>query len=752
MTVSAHLLDLRHLEELSLSVADVERASELLGRVPNRLEMGIIGALWSEHCGYRSSKRLLRRLPTTGPRVVQGPGENAGVVDIGGGLAVAFKIESHNHPSAIEPYQGAATGVGGILRDVFAMGARPIALLDSLRFGPLDDPHQRYLFQGVVAGIGGYGNCVGVPTVGGEVAFDDGYRHNCIVNAMCVGVVERSRLLRAAAAGPGNPVLLVGADTGRDGIHGATFASAELDARSSERRPAVQVGDPFLEKCLLEACLELAGDPRVVALQDLGAAGLASSAAELARRGDCGIDIDTSRVPRRETGMTPYEVVLSESQERMLVVVRRGDEEAVRSVFAKWGLHSEVIGVVTDTGRLVVRDGDTVVADLPLRLLVDEVPLRDLRMERPADLDVRLARHPLPDGPPWPPGEALLRLLASPNLGSRRPIFRRYDHQVGNDTIVGPGGDAALLRVRPTNIGLAVTTDGNSRYVALDPRRGAAIAVCEAARNVVAVGATPLAITNCLNFGNPEKPDVAWQLAEAVEGIAEACEALGVPVVSGNVSLYNDTEGTSIPPTPVIGMVGLLEDVGRHVTPAFVAVGDRVGLVGPLTAELGGSEYQRLAIGEAYGPPPRLDFDLERRVQAAVREAIAQGLLRSAHDCAEGGLAVAIAECCLAGGLGVDCRIAEVEASSSPTEVAGILFGESQSRFVVSFSIEAAAKLRGLMDRYRVPFRDLGTVEGKSIHIRGALDVPLAEARRVHERALLADDKSPLTPSETFGG
>jgi len=736
------------LAEVALTEEEYRLAAAALGRAPNALELGIVGALWSEHCGYKTSRPLLARMPTSGPRVVQGPGENAGAVDLGEGLACVFKIESHNHPSAIEPYQGAATGVGGILRDVFTMGARPVALLDSLRFGPLDEPQQRYLFEGVVAGIGGYGNCMGVPTVGGEVYFDESYRGNCLVNAMCVGVVERSRLVRAAAAGEGNPVLVVGADTGRDGIHGATFASVELDESSEQRRPAVQVGNPFLEKCLMEACLELVGDPRVVAVQDLGAAGLTSSAAELAWRGRCGIELDVARVSRRERGMTPYEVMLSESQERMLIVVRRGEEEAVRAAFARWDLHSDVVGAITGDGRLRVRDGDAVVADLPLGMLVDGVPLRHPEARRPAGLDAVLAREPLAHEPPWPASEALLRLLASPNIGSRRPVFRRYDHQVGDDTVVAPGGDAAVLRVRGTRMGIALTTDGNARYGVLDPRRGAAIAVCEAARNLVATGAEPLGVTNCLNFGNPEKPEVFWQLAEAVEGIAEACEALGVPVVSGNVSLYNDTSGVSIDPTPVIGMVGRLADVARRRTPAFAADGDVISLVGPVEASLGASEYQRLAEGVLAGPPPALDLDLERRVQGAVLEAVDAGLLASAHDCAEGGLAVALAECCLAGDRGAGCALDDlVTARPEARRTAAILFGEGQSRFLVSHSTEAAVQLRALMDRDRVPLRRLGEVGGDRIRIQGVLDVALDQARTAWEGALLDRGVTAIPPA-----
>jgi phosphoribosylformylglycinamidine synthase subunit PurL len=728
------------LQEVALTGEEYHLAVQILGRHPNHVELGIIGALWSEHCGYKTSKPLLRRLPTRGPRVLQGPGENAGAVDIGEGLAAVFKIESHNHPSAIEPYQGAATGVGGILRDVFTMGARPVALLDSLRFGPLQEARQRYLFDGVVAGIGGYGNCIGVPTVGGEVYFDESYRHNCLVNAMCLGIIRHEALTRAVAAGPGNPVLLVGADTGRDGIHGATFASVELDEQSEERRPAVQVGNPFLEKCLMEACLELAGDPRIVAMQDLGAAGLTSSTAELAWRGRCGIDIDVASAPRRERGMTPYEVMLSESQERMLLVVERGHEAEIAAAFAKWDLHSEVIGSITDTEHLVVRDGSEVVCDLPLEMLIDQVPMRHPQARRPAELDALLALDPLAATPPWDMDTALLRLLASPNIGSRRPVFRRYDHQVGDDTVIPPGGDAALLRVKGTKLAVAVTTDGNARYGRLDPRRGAEIAVAEAARNVVASGAEPLAATNCLNFGNPEKPEVFWQLSEAVDGIASACEALGTPIVSGNVSLYNDTTGVSIDPTPVIGMVGRIEDVEKRLTAGFRTAGDAVVLLGPADrAELGGSEYQRLAHGTAEGPPPALDLALERRVQDAVREAAAQGLLRSAHDCAEGGLAVALAESCLIGGIGVRAALPQLGKGPerSPSWVAGILFGETQSRFLVSLEKESRVQLRALLAQREVPYQEIGEVGGDRISIEGVVDVHLDAARAAFDGALL---------------
>jgi phosphoribosylformylglycinamidine synthase II len=735
------------LAEVALTRNEYQHLATELGREPNRLELGIVGALWSEHCSYKTSKPLLRTLPTTGPLVLQGPGENAGAVDIGNGLACVFKIESHNHPSAIEPYQGAATGVGGILRDIFTMGARPIALLDSLRFGPLDEPHQRHLFDGVVAGIGGYGNCIGVPTVGGELYFDESYRTNCLVNAMCVGVVEQGRMMRAIARGPGNLVLLVGADTGRDGIHGASFASVVLDASSAARRPAVQVGNPFLEKCLMEACLELAGDPRVIAMQDLGAAGLCGSTAELAHRGGCGIEVDVARASRRETGMTPYEVMLSESQERMLIVARPSDIRSLQDVFERWDLHSDVIGIILAEPRFVVRDGVDNVCDLPLDLLVDGAPPRGAPGPRPAKAESHDSdadeSAPLA-GPTWTPDEALLALIASPNLGSRVPVFRRYDTQLGDSTVILPGGDASLVRVEDSTVGLALSTDGNSRYAALNARQGAMIAVCEAARNVVATGAKPAAVTNCLNFANPEQALVWWDLHDAIEGIGEACRALEIPVVSGNVSLYNDTGGTGIDPTVVIGMVGVMSDVAGRCTAGFQAEGDLIALVGPIGDELGGSEYQRMASGLNRGDPPHLDMDLERRVQAFVLGAISDGLLQSAHDCAEGGIAIALAESCLLGDIGAWIGIDELgdirelgQLGGLIENEAGILFGESQSRFLISFAREALVRLHELAGRHSVPLRGLGSVGGERVCVTGCIDVPLREVRRAHEGALI---------------
>jgi phosphoribosylformylglycinamidine synthase len=725
------VVDERRLREVALTTEEYRAIVEALKRAPNEVELGMLGVLWSEHCSYKSSKALLRRLPSTSPAVIQGPGENAGAVNIGEGWAAVFKIESHNHPSAIEPYQGAATGVGGIIRDVIAMGARPIALLDSLRFGP--QPASSHHVEGVVAGIGGYGNCIGIPTVGGEVYFEECYANNPLVNAMCVGLVRVDRLMRARAEGTGNSLMLVGADTGRDGIHGASFASVELDETSSERRPAVQVGNPFLEKCLLEACMDLAHTDAVVAIQDLGAAGLTSSVAECAGRvSGAGAHIDVARVPRRERGMTPYHVMLSESQERMLVVVARGREAEVKSIFQAWDLTSAVIGHVTDDGYLTVVDGPALVASLPIGLLTEGAPPRRLvgvAAEQPPGLDVD-ALPPLVD-----PGATLLRLLASPNLSSRRGIFRRYDHMVGDATVVPPGGDAAMLRVKGTRLGLAVTTDCNSRYCHLDPHLGAQLAVAEAARNIVATGAHPLAVTDCLNFANPDRPEVFWEMEETIAGLAHACRALELPIVSGNVSLYNDSSGESaIYPTPVVGMVGLISDYGKRLAAGLRSEGDFVLLIGSSHNDLGGSEYLKVEHGVVAGRPPALDLSRERAVQRLVLAAAENGLLHSAHDCAEGGMLVALAECCLLGGMGVRCPAIRPEA---PLRMDAALFGESPSRFVVSLPSRAMPELQSLARRHHVEIALLGLAGGDTIEFEGQFRLPLAEIRQAWEGALI---------------
>jgi phosphoribosylformylglycinamidine synthase II len=725
-------IDRRKLREVALTSDEYMEIVRRLGREPNDVELGMLGVLWSEHCSYKSSKPLLRHLPTKGPRVLQGPGENAGAVDIGEGWAVVFKVESHNHPSAIEPYQGAATGVGGILRDVIAMGARPIALLDSLRFGPL--PESRHHFEGVVAGVGGYGNCVGVPTVGGEVYFDESYAGNPLVNAMCVGLVRTDQLKRARAQGAGNRLLLVGAQTGRDGIHGASFASLELDGATEERRPAVQVGNPFLEKCLLEACMELLDRPGVIAIQDLGAAGLTSSVAEVAARSGAGARLDVASVPRREQGMTPYEVMLSESQERMLIVVERGWERQVTGVFARWDLEASVIGEVTSDGQLVVVDGLEEVARLPVRLLTDGVPVRTLYSRPPAEQSAIADLDQLIMEPP-DLGAVLVSLMGSPNLGSRRPIFRRYDHMVGGATVVPPGGDAAVLRVPGSRLGLAVTIDGNGRYCRLDPYAGGQIAVAEAARNLVATGARPLAVTDCLNFGSPERPEVFWQLQEAIDGISAACRALGVPVVSGNVSLYNESVGSGpIDPTPVIGMVGLLSDYDQRLDPAFKGDGDFVLVVGETRNDLGASEYLSVLYREVGVRAPAIDLARERASQEFILASAAAGLLRSAHDVAEGGMLVALAECCLLGGRGVHCGGLRPDAD---VRLDAAFFGESQGRFVVSVRPRLTSELQAFARRHHVELALLGLTGGEAIEFDGQLRVGLAELRQVWESALL---------------
>jgi phosphoribosylformylglycinamidine synthase len=723
----AATVDPAALHEVALTESEYALIVKLLGREPNPIELGIFGAMWSEHCSYKTSKPLLRGFTTTGPGVLQGPGENAGAIDIGDGWAVVFKIESHNHPSAIEPHAGAATGVGGILRDVFTMGAFPIAALNSLRFGPLDLARNRHLFAGVVAGIGDYGNCFGVPTVGGEIYFEDCYTENPLVNAMAVGLIRRDHLMRARAEGKGNLVMLVGADTGRDGIHGATFASVELDADSEFRRPAVQVGNPFLEKLLMEACMELIEQDLVVGMQDLGAAGLTSSAVECAHRGGSGIEIDVAEVSRREQGMGTYEVMLSESQERMLIIVEPEKQVHVNRVFRKYDLHADVVGEVTDSGRLVVKNKDRVEVDLPLRLLVDEVPLRYPQVVAPpAAEEVAIETGQVTVN------AAFRKLIGSPNLGSRKSVFRTYDHQVQNNTVVLPGGDAAVVRIKGTRRAIALSTDGNGRYCHLDPRAGAAIAVAEAGRNVVATGARPAAITDCLNFGNPEKSEVFWQLKESVEGMAYACRELEVPVVSGNVSLYNDTSGVSVWPTPVVGMVGIIDDVDHVTRAAFRSAGDVVVMIGRTARELGGSEYASTCLGIVAGRPPRLDLELERRTWRAVLEMIGDGLLRSAHDVAEGGFAVAVAESSLFGGVGVRCD--RVQAAG--LDLAALLFSESQSRFVVSCAAEAVERVENLGREHEVATTVLGTVGGDRIVIGSFISEPLDAVRGLWEAAL----------------
>lgn len=725
----------RVLKEVALSQAEYRSIIALLGRAPNSVELGLFGAMWSEHCGYKNSRPLLKRFPTNGDRVLLKAGaENAGAVDIGDGFAIVMKVESHNHPSAIEPFQGAATGVGGIVRDIFTMGARPIALLDSLRFGSLSLARNRYLFSGIVGGVGGYANCLGIPTVGGETYFDRIYNGNPLVNAMCVGLIEHGHFISARAEGAGNPVLVVGAATGRDGIHGATFASAELDESSEERRPAVQVGDPFTEKLLMEACLELGKTGWIVGMQDLGAAGLTSAAVESAHKGGTGVELDVRKVPRREAGMTPYDVMLSESQERMLVIARAGHEEKVRRLFAHWGLHSEVIGKVIDEPVIRVRDGQTMVAEIPTHLLTDEVPAYTREVIEPPELVELWRLDPASLARDLPPvDEALLLLIASPDLCSREDIYRTYDTMVGTNTLVTPGSDAAVLRIRgiddqDTGKAIALSIDGNGRLTYLDPWNGGALAVAEAARNCVCAGARPLALTNCLNFGNPEKPLVYYQLAQSIDGMSAAARALQTPVISGNVSLYNESFGQPIYPTPVVGMVGLIE--GRPPTPsAFQIEHDIVALLGEPgmgPATLGGSTYLATIRGLIAGRPALLDLERERAVQQLALQAIAAGLLRSAHDCSDGGLAVALAECCLWSGLGLK---GELYLPDEPVAAAALLFGEAPSRIIVSLEPDKWPDLQQLAASGDVPLTRLGTVGGDRLALGDSLDLPVVMLR-----------------------
>jgi phosphoribosylformylglycinamidine synthase subunit PurL len=720
--------------EHGLTPDEYARICTTLGRAPNRVELGVLSVMWSEHCSYKSSRLLLKNLPTRGPRVLQGPGENAGIIDIGDGLAVAFKMESHNHPSFVEPYQGAATGVGGILRDIFTMGARPIATLNSLRFGSFDDPRTRFLVSGVVGGIGGYGNCIGVPTVGGEVYFAPGYNDNILVNAFSLGIVRSDAIFRARAAGVGNPVIYVGSKTGRDGIHGASLlASAEFSGATDEKRPTVQVGDPFTEKLLLEACLELMEQNAIVAIQDMGAAGLTSSSVEMAGRGGTGIVIDLDRIPLRETGMTPYEMLLSESQERMLIVAQAGAEEAVRRVFAKWDLDAAVVGHVTDDGMFRALHCGREVAQLPIDLLTEAAPAYARPAASMAQIEgmqeLGLEQISLPGDY----NQILLTLLDSPNIASKAWVYEQYDFLVRGNTMVAPGSDAAVIRVKGTHKGLAVSVDCNSRYCGLDPYVGAMIAVVESARNVVCAGGTPIGLTDCLNFGNPEKPEVMWQFAESVNGIRDACLALNVPVVSGNVSFYNETNGRPIPPTPTIAMVGLLDNIGHHTTQWFKNEGDLIVLLGRTREELGGSEYLALAHGLVRGTPPWIDLEVERQLQRVCREAIADGLVRSAHDVAEGGLAVALAECCVSGPGAPLGAVIDLEGSIRPD---ALLFGESQSRVILSLRRRHLGRLRELAAEADVPLAILGEVRGRRLVINPLIDVDVDEVRRTWSSAL----------------
>lgn len=723
---------------MGLTDDEYRRVVERLGRRPNYVETGLFGVLWSEHCSYKSSRAYLKKFPTSGPQVLQGPGENAGVVDIGDGIGIAFKMESHNHPSAVEPYQGAATGVGGILRDVFTMGARPIAFLNSLRFGPLEDGHTRYLFANVVAGIGGYGNCVGIPTVGGEAVFDPAYTHNPLVNAMCVGMLPADAIATGAAKGVGNPVFVVGSRTGRDGIHGATFAST--DNPKEKERSAVQVGDPFLGKLLMEACLELISTGAVVGIQDMGAAGLTSSSAEMASRAGGGVELYLDLVPCRESGMSPYEMMLSESQERMLVVMEKGQESLAFDILHKWDLQVEEIGKVTDDGRLRLLFHGDVVADVPVSLLVDEAPVYQRsvvdRYHQPG-LDVSL---PVPSSN-WE--AAWLELLAHPTIADKRWIYQQYDTSVRASTLVGPGSDAALVLVPGTQKAVAMATDGNGRYVYLNPRVGGAIAVAEAARNVVCSGARPLALTNCLNFGNPEKPAIMRQFADAVEGMGEASRALDVPVVSGNVSFYNETGGTDIFPTPVVGVVGVLDALNRATPSSFQGDGHEVVLVGVDERGLHGSLYWQLQAGKPAGDAPYFRIEEEVRVQKLVQAAIAAGYVLAAHDVSEGGLAVALAEMAVGRGVGVQAQLI----AGSP---AGAFFGEAQGRILLEVADGQLETLQALAVAEEVPCQRIGRTGGAMVSMTvgstDAMNVAVARLASVYNATLPERMNEPIAP------
>ncbi|SCY72477.1 phosphoribosylformylglycinamidine synthase subunit PurL [Alkaliphilus peptidifermentans] len=723
-------------DAVGLTRDEYDRIIDYIGREPNELELNMYGVMWSEHCSYKHSRPLFKHFPTSGEKVLQGPGENAGIVDIGDNLAIAMKIESHNHPSAIEPYQGAATGVGGIIRDIFAMGARPIALLNSLRFGEIEKYDRvKYLLEGVVEGIAGYGNCIGIPTVGGEVYFNSSYNGNPLVNAMCVGIIEHDKIHRGNASGVGNSIMYVGAATGRDGIGGASFASVELTEESEEKRSAVQVGDPFMEKLLLEACLELLDTGSIVGIQDLGAAGLTSACCETATRGEGGMEIDVLKIPRREKGMHPVEVMISESQERMLLIVEKGREREVEEIVEKWGLHAVVIGKVTDNDKLVVKEGEKVVADIPAESLDSSGAPKYYSDYQVPEYYKEAKKFKYNDiKEPTGYNEVLLNLLKSPNIASKEWIYRQYDHMVRTNTVVKPGSDAAVLRIRGTKKGIALTTDCNSRYCYLDPREGSKIAVVEAARNIVCSGAKPLAVTDGLNFGNPEKPDRYWQFRESILGISEACRELDTPVISGNVSFYNETDTHAIHPTPIIGMVGVLDDVEKACTMYFKSEGDIILQLGETKAEIGGSEYLSIIHHLETGEIPFINMAMEKRVQEAILEAIQRGLLESAHDLSEGGIAVGLAECSMEKGLG-----AEITLNTNLRRDLE-LFSESQSRFLISVKPANLDAVARILEESRVPFRSIGKVMGNKLQIvmnqETVIELPVAEIEELWRGAI----------------
>jgi phosphoribosylformylglycinamidine synthase subunit PurL len=721
----AHSINEEIVAEHGLNADEYERLLKELGREPSLTELGIFSVMWSEHCSYKSSRVWLKKLPTTGPQVIQGPGENAGVVALGDGQAAVFKMESHNHPSYIEPYQGAATGVGGIMRDVFTMGARPVANMNALRFGAPDHPKTRHLVGGVVSGVGDYGNCMGVPTIGGETNFDPRYNDNILVNAMTVGLVDANRIFKSAAKGVGLPVVYVGSKTGRDGIHGATMASAEFDEASDEKRPTVQVGDPFTEKLLLEACLELMAEDAIVAIQDMGAAGLTSSSVEMADKGGVGIELNLDRVPCRETAMTAYEMMLSESQERMLMVLKPGAEPIAERTFKKWEIEFAVIGITTDTGKLVVRHGGQIEADIPLSALGNAAP----QYQRPFTLPAKLAVI-TPGEVPAPNTilGALETMMGSPHLSSRRWIWEQYDHMVMGDTIERPGGDSGVVRIHGTQKGLAISCDVTPRYCVADPKEGAKQAVAECWRNLTAVGADPLAITDCMNFGNPERPEIMGEFVAAIEGMAEACRALSFPVVSGNVSLYNETNGVAIPPTPAVGGVGLIPDITKIAHVGLKQESDVLILFGAEGGHLGQSLYQELAQGGTDGAPPAVDLDAELRVGNFVCGLIRAEEVSAVHDVSDGGLLVAIAEMALAGGIG-----AELDAPPQGLPAHAIWFGEDQGRYVIAVVAKDVARVMQQAEKAAIPARVVGKATGRALKLPGEAPLSLDALRSRHE-------------------
>ena len=699
--------------ELGLSDSEFERIVGAIGREPSPTELAMFSVEWSEHCGYPRSRPLLSLFPKEGKYASRAEGEDAGGIEVAPNLTVLFKMESHNHPSQVEPFQGAATGVGGIIRDIFTMGARPIAVLDSLRFGELDQPRARYLLKGVVNGISFYGNCLGVPTVGGELRFEDAYRGNCLVNVMALGVVESDKIATSKASGAGNPVIIVGNSTGRDGIGGASILASHEFGEGEEKRPTVQIGDPFTEKCLIEACLEALKTGAIVGMKDMGAAGITCTTCEMSAAGGHGMDVELQKVPRREPGMEPWELMMSESQERMLLVVQKGREDEVLGIFKKWGLNAVIFGVVTDDGILRVRDNGVVVAELKAETLANP-PTYDLPYEEPAYYreaqGADLSKLPMPKEM----GAVLRDLLASPNIASAEWVYQQYDHMVQTNTVVAPGGEAAVLQLKGYRQGIAVTTDGNGRYCYLDPYAGAQLVVAEAARNLVCVGAEPAGVTDCLNFGNPEKPDRFWQFRRCVEGIADACRFFGLPVVSGNVSFYNETSDAAVYPTPVLGVVGVLEDVTKHCTSGFKRSGDVILLLGETGDDLGGTEYLKRHHGMVTGRPPALDLEREKAVQAVCLEAVRKELAASAHDCSDGGLAVALAECCIWGGMGAAVSL---PAGESKVRMDARLFGESASRIVISATPENAARIEAVAAKLGAPAQRLGTVGGDALSV-----------------------------------